>query len=79
MAEEQIQIHGTCAPGFEPVREAFAANFAERDEIGASVAVAAAGQTVVNMWAGWADPAHQRLVHHQGDDVPVRARPDRPR
>jgi len=60
MAAEQIQIHGTCAPGFEPVREAFAANFAERDEIGASVAVAAAGQTVVNMWAGWADPARTR-------------------
>ena len=60
MAEEQIQIHGTCAPGFEPVREAFAANFAERDEIGASVAVAAAGQTVVNLWAGWADPARTR-------------------
>jgi CubicO group peptidase (beta-lactamase class C family) len=56
----KTEIHGTCADRFEPVREAFAANFAERGEIGASVAVAAAGETVVNLWAGWADPARTR-------------------
>jgi CubicO group peptidase (beta-lactamase class C family) len=56
----ETEIHGTCAERFEPVREAFAANFAERGEIGASVAVAAAGETVVNLWAGWADPARSR-------------------
>ncbi len=48
-------IGGTCAPGYESVRAAFAENFASRDEIGASVAVVAAGRPVVNMWAGWAD------------------------
>jgi CubicO group peptidase (beta-lactamase class C family) len=56
----ETEIHGTCAERFEPVREAFAANFAERGEIGASVAVAAGGETVVNLWAGWADPARSR-------------------
>jgi CubicO group peptidase (beta-lactamase class C family) len=56
----QTEIHGTCADGFEPVRDAFAANFAERGEIGASVAVAAGGKPVVNLWAGWADPARTR-------------------
>jgi CubicO group peptidase (beta-lactamase class C family) len=56
MSDGQITVNGTCAPGFEPVKAAFAANFAERDEIGASVAVVAGGQTVVNLWAGWADP-----------------------
>jgi CubicO group peptidase (beta-lactamase class C family) len=55
-----MEIHGTCAPGFEPVKEAFAANFAERDEIGASVAVVLAGQPVVSLWAGFADPARTR-------------------
>jgi CubicO group peptidase (beta-lactamase class C family) len=60
MSDEQITIHGTCAPGFEPVRAAFAANFAERDEIGASVAVSARGQTVVDLRAGWADPDRTR-------------------
>jgi CubicO group peptidase (beta-lactamase class C family) len=56
----ETEIHGTCAPGYEPVREAFAANFAERGEIGASVAVVAAGEPVVELWAGWADPARTR-------------------
>jgi CubicO group peptidase (beta-lactamase class C family) len=57
MSDVETEIHGTCAPGYEPVRDAFAANFAERGEIGASVAVVAAGEPVVELWAGWADPA----------------------
>ena len=60
MGDELIEVHGTCAPAFEPVRQAFAANFAERGEIGASVAVVAGGEPVVNLWAGWADPARTR-------------------
>ena len=60
MSDAQLEIHGTCKPGFEPVRDAFAANFAERDEIGASVAVVYGGQPVVELWAGWADPARTR-------------------
>jgi hypothetical protein len=49
MSDVETQIHGTCAPGYESVREAFAANFADRGEIGASVAVVAAGVPVVNL------------------------------
>ena len=60
MSDAQLEIHGTCKPGFEPVRDAFAANFAERDEIGGSVAVVSGGQPVVELWAGWADPARTR-------------------
>ena len=60
MSDGPAGIHGTCEPGFEPVREAFAANFAERGEIGASVAVVAGGRPVVNLWGGWADPARTR-------------------
>jgi CubicO group peptidase (beta-lactamase class C family) len=56
MSDGPTEIHGTCEPGFEPVREAFAANFAERGEIGASAAVVVGGRPVVNLWAGWADP-----------------------
>ena len=51
MLFRSAQLHGTCEPGFEPVRDAFAANFAERGEIGASVVVAG-GRPVVNLWAG---------------------------
>jgi CubicO group peptidase (beta-lactamase class C family) len=60
MNDAQTEIHGTCAAGYEPVREAFAANFAEREEIGASVAVAVRGEPVVHLWAGWADPGRTR-------------------
>ncbi len=60
MSDAQLEIRGTCKPGFEPVRAAFAANFAERDEIGASVAVVSGGEPVVELWAGWADPARTR-------------------
>lgn len=54
------QLHGICAPGFEPVRETFAENLTRRGELGASVAVVAGGEPVVNLWAGWADPARAR-------------------
>jgi CubicO group peptidase (beta-lactamase class C family) len=60
MSVTETEIQGACAAGYEPVRDAFAQNFAERDEIGASVAVVAHGEPVVNLWAGWADPARTR-------------------
>ncbi len=61
MSDGPAGIHGTCEPGFGPVREAFAANFAERGEIGASVAVATQRRPVVHLWGGWADPGRARL------------------
>jgi CubicO group peptidase (beta-lactamase class C family) len=54
------EIHGTCRPRYARVREAFAACFARGDEIGAGVAVVADGETVVELWAGHADPARKR-------------------
>lgn len=50
-----IDIHGICPPGFEPVREAFAANFSEGLELGARFALAIEGEVVVDLTAGWAD------------------------
>ena len=49
-------IEGHCQPEFEPVREAFAANFEKGLEVGASVAVTRDGESVVDLWAGDADP-----------------------
>ena len=48
-------IHGTTDPRFDGVREAFAQNFAESDELGASVHVMVEGETVVDLWGGLAD------------------------
>ena len=53
-------IHGTCDSGFARVRELFAANFRERDEVGAAVAVTVDGRPVVDLWAGHADQMRTR-------------------
>ncbi|MFE0591043.1 serine hydrolase domain-containing protein [Micromonospora echinospora] len=49
-------VSGTVAEGYEPVREAFQANFATRSEIGAAVSVYRHGREVVRLWGGTADP-----------------------
>ncbi|KAF4405432.1 MULTISPECIES: serine hydrolase domain-containing protein [Streptomyces] len=51
-----MDVHGTVADGFEPVRDAFIRNFAERGERGAAVSVHQGGRPVVDLWAGTADP-----------------------
>lgn len=58
---DPIDIQGSCAPGLEAVRDAFAANFTEApeglDEQGARFSVVVDGETLVDLWAGWADTA----------------------
>ena len=48
-------IEGTVRPGFEKVRDAFAANFADHDELGAAFACHVGGELVVDLWSGVAD------------------------
>ena len=48
-------IVGICDTRFAGVREEFARNFAERDEVGAAVCVVVDGTTVVDLAGGWAD------------------------
>ncbi|WP_432930167.1 serine hydrolase domain-containing protein [Microbispora sp. CA-135349] len=54
------EIGGETAPGFEAVREAFAANLAGGQEVGAAVAVYLRGRKVVDLWGGIADPGTGR-------------------
>ena len=53
-----MAIEGTCDERFEAVRQAFEANFVERDSMiydqGASVAVTMEGELVVDLWGGTA-------------------------
>jgi len=53
-------IHGTSDPRFARVREVFAENFRDRDEVGAAVAVTLDGMPVVDLWAGHSDQARTR-------------------
>jgi CubicO group peptidase (beta-lactamase class C family) len=50
-------VRGTVAAGFEPVREAFAANLRDRRDGGCALAAVRDGQTLVDLWGGSADGA----------------------
>ncbi len=51
-ASKHVEIHGFVKSGYEPVREAFAENFAARREIGAACCVYHKGEKVVDIWGG---------------------------
>ncbi|MFJ7334885.1 serine hydrolase domain-containing protein [Streptomyces sp. NPDC101110] len=50
-----MDVHGTVAGGFEPVRDAFVRNFETLGDRGAAVAVYRDGQKVVDLWGGTKD------------------------
>ncbi|TVL93826.1 serine hydrolase domain-containing protein [Streptomyces sp. SAJ15] len=50
-----VDVQGTVADGFEPVRDAFAENFARRGERGAAFALYVEGRKVVDLWGGVRD------------------------
>jgi CubicO group peptidase (beta-lactamase class C family) len=50
-----VEVHGSCDSRFERVREAFASNFDQGLDVGASVAVTWRGEMVVDLWAGSAN------------------------
>lgn len=54
------RVEGSNAPRFDHVREVFTRNFADHDELGASVAVTLGGELVVDLWGGWMDKARTR-------------------
>jgi CubicO group peptidase (beta-lactamase class C family) len=59
-----IEIHGTCKPGFERVKEAFAENFHSFGDVGASLAVMLDGDMVVDLYGGYADAQRTRPWQH---------------
>jgi CubicO group peptidase (beta-lactamase class C family) len=50
-----VDVNGTVAEGFEPVRDVFARNFETLGDRGAAVAVYRDGRKVVDLWAGTRD------------------------
>lgn len=56
MATGATQIDGVVQRGFEPVREAFAANFERHGEVGAACCVYLHGRPVVDIWGGATAP-----------------------
>jgi CubicO group peptidase (beta-lactamase class C family) len=56
----QASVHGTTAPGFEAVRDAFADNLESGRDVGAAFAAYHRGRKVVDLWGGMADPTTGR-------------------
>ncbi|ATL84942.1 esterase [Streptomyces malaysiensis subsp. malaysiensis] len=51
-----VDVQGTVADGFGPVRDAFAANFTRHGERGAAVVLYREGEKVVDLWGGTKTP-----------------------
>jgi CubicO group peptidase (beta-lactamase class C family) len=49
------EIHGSCSRRFLDLRDAFAENFREREELGAAICVTIDARPVVDIWAGWTE------------------------
>ncbi|MEU7696888.1 serine hydrolase domain-containing protein [Streptomyces sp. NPDC039028] len=64
--EWDVDVQGTVAAGWEPVRDAFLRNFEQRGERGAAVAVHHDGARVVDLWAGARD-VDAGAAHGEGD------------
>ena len=49
---DRTAVNGAVAPGFEPVRDAFAENFVRRGELGGACCAYIGGERVVDVWGG---------------------------
>src|SRR5271169_5646932 len=58
MADNSVQ--GFTHDGFEAVRAVFENNLTSGADVGASFCATVAGETVVDLWGGYADPARTR-------------------
>lgn len=57
---DSVEIHGHCDDRFSAVKDAFAQNFKDGREVGASFAASIDGETIVDIWGGWADAARTK-------------------
>ena len=61
---QPVEIHGTCPAAFSAVKDAFANNFTNApeglDEVGARFSITIEGETVIDLWGGFADTAGQK-------------------
>ncbi len=52
IGDTNSQIKGHCEPDFEDILDEFVRNFEERNELGASLCINLAGETIVDVWGG---------------------------
>lgn len=69
------EIHGTCEPGYEPMRDHMSASIDAGTDLGASVAVIHDGRMVADLWGGHADEA--LTTAWEADTITMSGRPPR--
>ncbi len=62
-----VTVEGTCDNRFASVKDAFAANFTDHGDVGASAAVVMGGELIVDLWGGHQDIA--RTVPWEADNI----------
>lgn len=62
-----VSVNGSVSSGYEGVKDAFAANFNDDFEVGASLAVMYKGEMVVDIWAGHREM--ERTTEWQSDTI----------
>ncbi len=67
MSDVDVSVQGSCDPRFEEMRTVLQANLDSGADLGASVSVVLHGETVVDLWGGWAD--HERTKPWQADTL----------
>ena len=60
-AQQAPALAGHADARMAPLKDAFLANFRDHGDVGAAVSVVLEGRTVVDLWAGWADPRRTRV------------------
>ncbi len=58
------EIHGTSAPEYSKLGELLSGSIDDGKDVGASVSVTVEGETVVDIWGGWADEAKTTPWEH---------------
>ena len=54
------EIHGTSTPEYARLGELLSETLDSGKDVGASISVTVEGETVVDIWGGWADEAKTR-------------------
>jgi hypothetical protein len=69
-----FRVEGSVEPGLEPVRDAFAENFAKHGEVGAACCVYREGRKVVDLWGGFREPGGEEQYTADTRQLLVRQR-----
>ena len=69
-------VQGHCDPRFEKLHDALDRAIADGEEVGAAIAIDIDGETVVDIWGGWADADDDHSGHQEIHSQAIAGIPD---